>query len=44
MNFGFTQEQQHLIERLNALVKDRIAAQIVGAAELGEPFDTNRNH
>ncbi len=25
MDFGFTQEQQHLIERVNALVKERIA-------------------
>ena len=25
MDFGFTPEQQHLIERVNALVKERIA-------------------
>ena len=54
MDFGFTAEQQELIRRVQQVVTERIytclhgrhdiAAQIVGASELGEPYDTNRNH
>ena len=44
MDFGFTQDQQRLIDRVNALVKERIAPRAAGYdAEFAAPLDDIRD-
>ena len=44
MDFGFTQDRQRLIDRVNALVKERIAPRAAGYdAEFAAPLDDIRD-